>query len=277
MRRRAGSAAVLIAIAIAGCTIDSPERSEAITTRIQYGSAPQQFGDLSVPGNIDAGQVRPVVVLIHGGFWQSGYGLDLMEPLAADLTERGYIAWNIEYRRVGEPGGGYPGTLEDVGAAVDHLDALAGDHPLDLSNVTVVGHSAGGHLSLWAGTRADAVITPTLVVGQAPVADLAAAATADLGGTAVTDFMGAAPDQDPDGYAAASPAERLRGSVPQLIVQGGADTIVPEPYVADYVGLARTVGAEIEYVVVEDADHFAATSPEHELWAAVVERLPAAE
>ncbi len=269
------TAALAGALALAGCSAAGQEQGEeSEPVRLEYGAAPEQFGDLSVPEGADQTEVRPAVVLIHGGFWRDAYELDLMEPLAADLTGRGYVVWNIEYRKVGEPGGGYPGTMADVAAAIDHLAVLAEEHPIDLDRVAVVGHSAGGHLSLWAGTREDPVVEPVLVVGQAPVADLAVAASSDLGGTAVTDFMGAAPNQDPQAYGAASPAERLPGRAPQLIVQGGADTIVPEPYVAGYVDLAREAGAEIEYVVDESADHFAAISPQHELWEAVLDRLP---
>ncbi|UFU01828.1 alpha/beta hydrolase [Ruania suaedae] len=263
-------------LALAGCT-GTTEQQETGPVRVEYGSAPEQFGDLSVPEGAAPDEPRPAVVLIHGGFWQDAYELGLMEPLAADLAGRGYVVWNIEYRKVGEPGGGYPGTMEDVAAAVDHLAVLAEEHPIDLEQVAVVGHSAGGHLSLWSGTREDPAVQPALVVGQAPVADLAAAAGADLGGTAVTDFMGAAPNQDPEAYAAASPAQRLPGNAPQLIVQGGVDTIVPPAYVAGYVEQAQEAGAEIEYVVSESADHFAVISPEHASWDAVVERLPSVE
>ncbi|QOR69346.1 alpha/beta hydrolase [Ruania alkalisoli] len=207
------TAALASALAFAGCSAAGQEQGEeSEPVRLEYGAAPEQFGDLSVPEGADQTQARPAVVLIHGGFWQDAYELDLMEPLATDLTGRGYVVWNIEYRKVGESGGGYPGTMADVAAAIDHLAVLAEEHPIDLDRVAVVGHSAGGHLSLWAGTREDPVVEPVLVVGQAPVADLAAAATSDLGGTAVTELMGAAPDQDPQAYAAASPAERLPGN-----------------------------------------------------------------
>ncbi|QOR69366.1 alpha/beta hydrolase [Ruania alkalisoli] len=277
MRRRLG-VLVLFAAVLAACSASPQPPTAEVTSRIEYGSAPEQFGDLGVPGGIPGGQSRPVVVLIHGGFWQAGYGLGFMERLAEDLVERGYVTWNVEYRKVGEPGGGYPGTLEDVDAAIEHLAALAADgHPIDLELVVVVGHSAGGHLSLWAGTRDDAEVEPVLVVGQAPVPvpDLVAAARSGMGGSAVRDFMGGTPDDVPAAYAAASPAERLPGTVPQLVVQRGADPVIPEPYVAGYFERAREAGAAIEYVVDDEADHGTPIDPGSDLWDAVVERLPA--
>ncbi|SEE20092.1 alpha/beta hydrolase [Ruania alba] len=274
MRRRLG-VLVLVAAVLAACSASPEPPTAEVTSRIEYGSAPEQFGDLGVPGGIPGGQSRPVVVLIHGGFWQAGSGLGFMEPLAEDLVERGYVTWNVEYRKVGEPGGGYPGTLEDVDAAIEHLAALADAHPIDLDQVVVVGHSAGGHLSLWAGTREDTEVEPVLVVGQAPVPDLVTAAESGMGGSAVTDFVGGTPDDVPAAYAAASPAERLPGTVPQLVVQGGADPVILEPYVAGYVERAREAGAGIEYVVDDEADHGTPIDPGSDLWEAVVERLPA--
>ena len=148
------------------------QQGEAVTTdspqRITYGEAPEQFGDLYLP---DSESGAPVVVLVHGGFWRAQYGLDLMVPLAEDLVDRGYAVWNIEYRRVGQPGGGYPGTLDDVAAAINELPALAESHSLDLDRVAFVGHSAGGHSALWAG-GAGLDVVPHVAIGQGPVVGL---------------------------------------------------------------------------------------------------------
>lgn len=98
---------------------------------------------------------HPVAVLIHGGCFKAAYAtLRDLAPMADALKATGIATWNIEYRWLGEPGGGWPGTYLDVGRAVDHLRALAGQHPLDLGRVVVVGHSAGGHLATWAAARA---------------------------------------------------------------------------------------------------------------------------
>ena len=249
--------------------------THAVSERRAYGDDELQFGALDAP----AGEGPfPVVVFIHGGFWRNSFGLDLAEPQAADALALGYATWNIEYRRVGDPGGGHPGTLTDVAAAIDHLAVLAEEHPLDLARVAVVGHSAGGHLALWAGQRtrlpagapgADPVVTPALVVGQAPVADLAR--NLDLGGGAVVSFMGATPDDDASAYDIADPARLLPVATPQLIVQGADDAIVPAGRAEAYVELADS--AQVELVVFAGADHFDVIDPDHESWAAVIERL----
>ena len=228
---------------------------------VRYGDAPQQFVEFALPElSVDDGPF-PVIVFIHGGFWRNAYELDLARPQAADARANGYATWNIEYRRVGDPGGGYPGTLDDIATAIDALADM--DAPIDLSRVAVVGHSAGGHLALWAGQRDAPVVTPTLVVGQAPVADLTN--SLELGRGAVTDFMGCAPDDCKAAYEAADPALRLPIKVPQLIVQGARDDTVPPAFVEPY---AEASGAEI--IVFDDVDHFDVIDPASPTWAAVL-------
>ena len=117
--------------------------------QIAYGDHPDQVGNLHLPAG-DRDGPWPAVVLIHGGFWRYGWDRTLMTPLARDLAARGIAAWNIEYRRVGQEGGGWPGTLEDVAAAADAVVGLEG---VDASRVATVGHSAGGHLALWLAAR----------------------------------------------------------------------------------------------------------------------------
>lgn len=221
---------------------------------VRYGDAPQQFVELRTPAGDGP---FPVIVFIHGGFWRNLYDLSLAHEQAADAREHGYATWNVEYRRVGDPGGGYPGTLDDVAAAIDALALV--DAPLNLDRVYVVGHSAGGHLSLWVGQRDDPVVTPQLVVGQAPVADLAN--SLDLGRGAVEAFMGGGPDAVPAAYDAADPSRRLPVKVPQLIVQGAQDDTVPLAYVQPY---ADASGADI--IVFPDAGHFDVISPDSPTW-----------
>lgn len=123
----------------------------AADQRIAYGSDALQFGELWLP----RGHGRhPVIVLIHGGCWRADLpGTELMDYMAADLRDRGYAVWNVEYRRIGHPGGGYPGTFQDIAAGLDHLRTIAPQHGLDLRRVAVSGHSAGGHLALWTAAR----------------------------------------------------------------------------------------------------------------------------
>jgi acetyl esterase/lipase len=258
-----------LALAAAACTGKADEPvAEAdlleigVGDVVRYGDAPQQFAELILPDADEFGDgPYPVVVFIHGGFWRNAFDLTLAQPQAADARAKGYATWNIEYRRVGDPGGGYPGTLDDVAAAIDALARV--DAPVDIDRVAVVGHSAGGHLSLWVGQRDDPVVTPQLVIGQAPVADLAN--SLELGRGAVVDFMGGTPDDLPAAYDAADPARRLPIRVPQLILQGDADDIVPPAFVEPY---AAVSGADI--IVFDGVDHFAVIDPADPSWAAAL-------
>ncbi|PRY36143.1 alpha/beta hydrolase family protein [Umezawaea tangerina] len=172
--------------------------------RITYGDHPSQFAELTVPVGADP---VPVVVVIHGGFWMQQYDLDLGRPLAADLVAHGVAAYNVEYRRLGGDGG-WPTTGDDVLAALDALD----DPRLDLGTVVALGHSAGGHLAVWAAARHDLV---TGAVSQAGVLDLAAHPRS-------RQLLGPDPD-----YADASPVEQVPIGVPVVCVHGTADENVP--------------------------------------------------
>ena len=240
-----------------------------------YGDSLEQFATLSVPATPGP---HPVVVLIHGGFWRAAYGLDLMEPLAADLVGRGYAAWNIEYRRVGQPGGGWPGTLEDVAAAIDKLADLADDAELDLTRVSVVGHSAGGHLALWACGRgalapgvpgADPVVEVAAAVGLAPVTNLRMGAAERVGNGAVVDFLGGSPEEFPDRYAVAEP--NLSGGAQYAVIEGDTDDIVAERFARpDRPG---TDTSKVTFVLIPGADHFDVIDPRHKAWTAAVAEL----
>lgn len=121
--------------------------------RIPVGPDSLQFADLWLPDGQGTMQ-HPVVVLIHGGCWQGMYpGVALTHPMAQALSAEGFAVWNIEYRRLGQDGGGYPGTFQDVANAADHLRTIAGGYNLDLENVIAAGHSAGGHLATWLAAR----------------------------------------------------------------------------------------------------------------------------
>lgn len=255
----------------------SPATEAAVVELVAYGDAPQQFGVLRRPAGAGDGPV-PVVVLIHGGFWRNAYDLTLMDPLAADLVERGYATWNLEYRRVGDPGAGWPGTLDDVAAGVDALAGLADEHRLDLERVGVVGHSAGGHLALWAAGRAalpdgapgaDPAIVPAVAVGQGAVVDLVGAAAAPLGNGAVMELLGGTPAEAPERYELATP--RLDAGPVMVSVVGSNDDIVPPRYSSD-----PERPELVELVEIEGADHFDLIAPEHAAWTAVVAALDAA-
>lgn len=248
-------------------------------TRHVYGSDRSQFGELYLP----TGRRRPgTAVVIHGGFWYSQYGLDLGAPLAADLARRGWAAWNLEYRRVGN-GGGWPATLRDVAAGVDHLATLRRDGlELDLDHVVPIGHSAGGQLAGWAACRpglptgalgADPKVRVSAVVSQASVLDLRHAAETGVGGTAESDLLGGSPAQVSDRYRLASPIERLPLQVPVICVHGTADTNVPIDQSRRFAAAAGRAGDRAELIEVA-GDHFTLIDVTAPAWAAVVNRLP---
>jgi acetyl esterase/lipase len=245
--------------------------------QIAYGEHPDQVGNLHLP----AGEGPwPVVMLIHGGFWRWGWDRTLMTPLARDLQARGLAAWNVDYRRVGQEGGGWPGTLEDVAAAADAIAGLDGVDPLRL---VTVGHSAGGHLALWlAGRHRLAAgqpgerprVRPLGAVSQAGVTDLARGAAENLGGGACQALLGGTPEELPERYAAASPAALLPLGVPVLLVHGADDDIVPPSQSHAFAHAARAAGDDVEVVDLPGADHFDVVETGDAAWAAVVDRLP---
>lgn len=245
--------------------------------QIAYGDHPDQVGNLHVPPGEGP---WPTVVLIHGGFWKWGWDRTLMTPLARDLAARGFAAWNIEYRRVGQEGGGWPGTLEDVAAAADAVAELDG---VDATRVVTIGHSAGGHLAVWLAARhrlsagapgAGPRLRPRAAVSQAGVVDLARGAADRLGGGACAALLGGSPAEVPERYAVASPAALLPLGVPQVLIHGSRDDIVPPDQSRTYARAAAAAGDEIELVEIPGADHFDLVEAEHPAWAAVLERLP---
>jgi acetyl esterase/lipase len=230
----------------------------------RYGRHRSQIAELWLPAG--AGP-HPVVVLVHGGCWRARYDCTLMHALAADLAERGFAAWNVEYRRMGfHADGGWPETGEDVAAAIDHLAEL--DAPLDLARVAAVGHSAGGHLALWASGREEAAVPLTAVVGQAAIPDLEAAAAQGVCGGMVEELLGGPADRVPERYRAASPSARLPLRIPALLVHGDRDDTVP-------VEMSRAFAAASGCELAELAGdgHYEHIEPGTRAWATVVEWL----
>jgi acetyl esterase/lipase len=244
---------------------------------VPYGPDADQIGDLHLPLRPGA----PVVVLVHGGFWRSYWRRDLMTPLAELLVGEGWAVWNVEYRRVGA-GGGAAATVHDIGHALDIVDLLAARHDLDASDVTVIGHSAGGHLAACTAVRArvdaagsprfghPAVVGPTRVVGLAPVLDLVACEERGLGGHAAAEFVGTRLEEATAEFAALSPRHRLPLGVRTLVVHGTADDRVPYELSTDYLAAARSAGDDVEICTIEGGDHFVVIDPTHSCWTSIV-------
>src|SRR6266571_448428 len=277
----------------------TPEEQEENTPssirplRLAYGPEPLQFGDLYLP---DTPGLRPTVILIHGGYWRARYGLDLMTSLARDLVTRGYASWNIEYRRVGDPGGGWPGTLLDAALATDYLHILAASHALDLQQVVPIGHSAGGHLALWLAARPripffaqhsplagsqlpddnEETASPLVLAGVislAGVVDLEMAWRLKLSNGAVVELLGGSFTDVPERYAAASPAAMLPLGVPQVLIHGTNDDSVPLQVSQAYTNAARAVNDPVTYIELEGADHFDVIDPHSHAWAITMNEL----
>jgi acetyl esterase/lipase len=248
--------------------------SETEPVRHTYGRDPSQFADLYLP----AGQRRPsTVVLIHGGWWGRYFGLDHLDNVAADLARRGWVTWNIEYRRLGI-GGGYPSTLQDVAAAIDYLAALDN---VDTRRVVAMGHSAGGHLATWAGARtklaagapgAQPVVAIAGVISLAGVIDLAAAARDNSGNGAAIAFMRGRPDEHPDRYALADPLAHV--PIPAVVrcVHARADDEVPFSESVAYVAAARAAGQDAR-LLEATGDHYSVADASSADWPTAINAL----
>ncbi len=206
-----------------------------------------------------------MAVLIHGGFWRARYNLRLQDRLVANLAGRGWAVWNLEYRRVGRhSGGGWPATFEDVAAGIDHLADL--DEPLDTNRVVAIGHSAGGHLALWAAGQPSRVRL-SAAVSQAGLLDLREAARRKLSDGAVGELLGGSPEERPDRYDAASPIELVPLDVPTLLVHGTDDDVVPPDMSRAY---ARRATHPCELVELAGVGHMEHLDPGSEAWRPVV-------
>jgi acetyl esterase/lipase len=220
------------------------------------------------------------VVLIHGGCYLAEYeGLPQTSGIAADLARRGYAVWNVEYRKLGEVGAGYPGTFLDVADAVDRIRAQAPKYDLDTRRVVALGHSAGGHLALWAAGRANLPKTsPLWRADSQPIR--AVVALAGLGDVAVHgDIFGRACGPTlpkmagPSPYADTSPAALLPTGGRVVMIHGAFDHVMPPFTGHAYVETVRKAGDSADVVVIPDAGHFDVVMPTTAAWTVVVDTL----
>ncbi|KQT90932.1 hypothetical protein ASG49_14570 [Marmoricola sp. Leaf446] len=257
---------------LAGCggtaRTAGPAAAPGDVDRLDYGADASQVVDVRRP---EGRQVLGTVVLLHGGYWLPQYGLDQLDPLAERLTSLGWVTANVEYRRTGA-GGGVPATLEDVAAALDLVTTERLPGP-----VVTLGHSAGGHLAVWAASRT--ALTPggsprgelAGAVSLSGVLDLDLASGRSGSSGPVRAFTGGTPRSASGAYAAADPAALVPASCPVWAVQAEDDQVVPREQATSYVAAAREAGGTAEVVLVP-GDHFSVIDPEAPSTAAV-ERL----
>lgn len=251
---------------------------------IPYGADQLQVADLWLPE--DDGP-HPVVLMVHGGCWQTGIAdRRIMNWIADDLRRRGYAVWNIDYRGVDRTGGGYPGTFLDAAAAADSLRANAGRYRLDLDRVVAIGHSAGGHLALWLAGRsrlpagsplrsADPLPIPTVIsLGGLPDLEEAARPPGSGCGTEViARIAGAASATRPDPYADTSVPRLGPLGVRQVLINGRQDRIIPTAYAEGYAAPMRAAGDDVRVRMIDRTGHVELIAPETAAWAAAVEEI----
>lgn len=249
-----------------------------------YGPHRSQQLDLWLAGTDDT---KPLVVVLHGGFWRPPYDRGLMQPLALDLVASGYPLANVDYRRVGESGGGWPGTFEDVREAVRLAGGAlprqgsARERPRDCA---VVGHSAGATLALWLAGEAARPFTDQVrvraAISLAGVTDLRASVVDGLGqaragAPAAVELLGGSPVEREEAYRAASPIERVPvpAGLTTLLVHGDRDELVPLSQSTSYADRVHATGGSAELHVVAGMGHFEVIDPSHASWRRVIEGL----
>ncbi len=231
--------------------------------RLRYGSAPRQFGDLRVPKL--AGK-HPVAIVLHGGFWRSKFNLAYMGHLCESLRDAGVATWNLEYRSIGDPGGGWPGTGQDVASGASYLRVIADAHQLDLTRVVALGHSAGGQLAMWLAAKGNPKLTGAIALGG--VVDLERAWELKLSDTVTATFLGGAPDQHRD----ADPMRLLPLGIPQRLFHGVDDDIVPIEISRHYAERARSLGDSAKLIELPGG-HFEPVDPRTAQWVAVRDEI----
>ncbi|BCL14801.1 alpha/beta hydrolase family protein [Micromonospora sagamiensis] len=239
---------------------------------VAYGDLPDQVADLRRP--VGSGPNRPLVVVVHGGFWRAEYDRAHTGPLAAGLAALGYPVAQVEYRRTGQPGGGWPATLTDVRDAVATLPDLAARELPDRvapGPPLLVGHSAGGHLALYVAATAPETVAGVLAL--APVADLAEAYRRDLDGGAVAALLGGGPTEVPDRYAHADPSISVPTRTRTVVIHGALDEQVPIALSRAFITKARNMGAPVSLVELPRCEHFGLIDPTSPAWPEVTGAL----
>ena len=254
---------------------------------LRYGDGADHVVDVRLPRR--GSGARPLVVVVHGGFWRAAYDRAHAGPQASALAEEGYVVAVPEYRRVGQAGGGWPGTFDDTVAWSDRIVDLVADgvgpEAVDRDRVVYVGHSAGGHLALWAAARHRLPASSAWhrarplpvrgVVSLAGVCDLRLAAELDLSDGATRDLVGGDPPDVPDRYALGDPAGLVPSGVRSVLVHGKDDANVPVTLSRTYAERARVAGDRVDLVELPGTGHFEVIDPLTPAWSAVTAAVTA--
>jgi acetyl esterase/lipase len=267
--------AVMTARDLMALPVKAPDRV------LPYGHEPSQYGELRLPTSRGP---HPVVVLVHGGCFRQEYaGASSIGAMADALKREGIATWSIEYRRLSEPGGGWPGTYRDVGAGVDYIRQLAPRYRLDLSRVVILGHSAGGHLAHWTAARprlepgsalyVEHPFKPRGVVNLAGRMDMTVGieeyeATCDI--PVVRMLLGGLPGQVPERYAQVSLPGLLPLGVRQMMIWGSREDYVPAQQAQGFLAAAQRAGDDVQLRIVPGAGHFETASPSSSAWPVVL-------
>lgn len=255
----------------------------SIGEKIFYDRSPEQFGHLSLPSTPLSDQaLMPTIVLIHGGYWRAKYNLDYMGFACEALNRQGYITWNLEYRRVGQEGGGWPGSYYDVVEGLNFLDELSASVPIDTSRIVVLGHSAGGHLALLLARDRQEEMDHSLkahigvlgIIALAPICDLFEAYHRGLSNGAVREFLASDPVKSCSYFRQASPRHSLPLGLPVTLIHGSEDKDVPFDITHQFYKDACPT-SEIDLIHLEHGNHFSLVNPESRDWREVSNAIKA--
>jgi acetyl esterase/lipase len=227
--------------------------------RVAYGGDENQFVDLRLPKNKGP---HALAIAIHGGYWRAKYDLGYMGHLCAALTAKGIATANLEYRRVGDAGGGWPGTFADIRAGYQFLTQNAHKYEFEARRIVAIGHSAGGQLGLCLAAHETGV---KAAISLAGVVDLQRAYALHLSNDAVVEFLGGTPAEVADHYREADPMKLAIGAR-QWLVHGAEDDVVPPAFSKDYVSAKQKTREDARLLEIAGAGHFEVVDPRSAAW-----------